>query len=94
MNIVIWEWIQCGNHSLDNSYSTMTNNCESLDLKAEAIIETIPKSCKVNENSIVKYIVTQQPATDTNLTEILKKFDTFAPYKTKVSDMNTLVDSL
>ena len=62
----------------------MTNNCDSSDLKAEAIIETIPKSCKVNENSIVKYIVTQQPATDTNLTEILKKFDTFAPYKTSI----------
>ena len=62
----------------------MSRKISSTDFKSKAIIDSIPKSLKVKENSIVKYIWSQPPASDLDLVQVIKKFDTVGPYKTGI----------
>ena len=69
----------------------MSKRFNSTNLKAKAIIDSIPKSLTVNENSIVKYQQRQPPRTTSQTIIHCNQLKTVAPYKTEILEQSFVI---
>ena len=78
-------------HSFKISLSTLSKRLTSTNLKAKAIIYSIPKSLTVNKNTIVRYQQRQPPRTTSQTIQHCENLKTVAPYKTEILEKSFVI---
>ena len=69
----------------------MSKRFNSTNLKSKAIIDSIPKSLTVNENSIVNYQQRQPPTATSQTIQHCQSLKTVAPYKTEIIEKSFVI---
>ena len=69
----------------------MSKRFNSTNLKAKAIIDSIPKSFTVNENCIVHYQQGQPPTTTIQTIQHCQNLKTVAPYRTEIIEKSFVI---